>query len=229
MRLFWSCFAAALSAALLSAAAVADEVAVLKMDFYYGGTKIADTTETLTFADGAYEIKSHAAAVGLAKLLHGDVTLESRGVLDDEQGLRMTAYYQKRGRRSEQRARLSAAGDVLQLQRGDEAREEAVTLPVFDYLTAVYRSFAVGKPVGGTLAVTNGWRLRDYVYTVEGEETVETGMGDMKAVLLSRTSERGARKVWLAPALDYLPVRLYVNDKGHEFETIAQDVSLQRQ
>ena len=198
--------------------------ATLRMDFYYGGVHIADTTDVLTFSsDGAYHIKSHATAIGLAKVLHGDVIIESNGVVDDDIGLRMTAYYEQRGRRKEQRAALATDGSLLRLQRGDETREEEATGAVFDYLTSVYRSYVKGAAVGGALMVTNGWRLREYEYEVVGEEKVQTGMGEVDAVLLRRESDRGERKVWLAPNLDYLPVRWYVDDKGHEFETIVRE------
>lgn len=198
----------------------------LSLEFYYGETKVADVTEVLTLApDGkSYELTSHAAAVGLAKLLHGDSSSSSRGRVDETHGLLMSVYQAARGNRPPQRAERQE-GRLL-LQRGDERREVAVSAdtPVFDHLTAIYRSHILGRPVAGVFQHTNGWRFKEYDYQIVGTETVDTGMGEMEAVLMTRESARGERKIWLAPALDYLPVRVYVNDKGHEFTTILKGV-----
>lgn len=218
-----------LSGILFAAAADAADTAergdvTLYMDFYYGDIKIADVTESLRFVGDEYELNSMATAVGLAKVLHGDVISASRGKVDEQNGLLMTMYSAQRGRSAPKAAVLT--GDILRLKRGEETREEIVSAPVFDYLSAVYRSYILGAPTGGTLWLTNGWRLREYIYTVEEEEIIETGMGEMRAVPLSRTSERGERKIWLAPELNYLPVRLYIDDKGHIFQTIINRADL---
>lgn len=196
----------------------------LSLEFYYGEVKAADVTEVLTFSEdgSAYELSSDAIAVGLARLLYGDSSSHSSGVVDATHGLLMTRYQQTRGSRAPQQAVLE--GGTLHLQRGEETREEAVTPPLFDHLSAVYRSYLLGRAAAGRIQYTNGWRLTEYEYVHGGSEVVETGMGEMEAVLLTRESARGVRKIWLAPQLDYLPVRLYVDDKGHEFTTIVQQV-----
>lgn len=206
-------------------AANADGI-TLHFDFYYGGTKAADVTDVLTLSEdnNTYRLESYSEAVGLAAIFHGDVSLASSGEVNASDGLRTTMYYEKRGRREEQMAQRQTTGQ-WQFRRADEQRTEAVNEPLFDYLTAIYRSYILGAPSGGTLSFTDGWRLRDYVYTVIDEEEVETGMGKMNAILLTRDSKRGERKIWLAPSLNYLPVRLYVDEKGHILETVINSVS----
>ena len=202
--------------------AAAEKQAVLTMEMYYGDTKIADVRDQLQIGADHYEINSTAAAVGLAKILHGDSSFFSSGEVDSTHGLLMTVYQGNRGRRDPQQA--VRMGDQLQLQRGEETRTEQLSEPLFDYLSAIYRSYALGTVAIGKLKFTNGWRLRDYDYVIEGEETVMTGMGEIATVVIRRDSERGARRIWLAPSLDYLPVRLYVDEKGHEFTMIVQSV-----
>lgn len=201
----------------------------LSFTFFYGETKIADVRDELTFApDGEggreYRIESHAAAVGVAKLLHGDTRFESRGRVEAEEGLLMTLYAQARGRRAPQSARRQ--GGTLWLRRGEEVREERLGEgeALFDYLSAVYRAYALGRVAAGRVRYTDGWRLTEYEFEVRGRETVQTGLGEMEAVVVVRESERGVRKMWLAPALNYLPARLYVDEKGHEFTTVLQAV-----
>lgn len=212
-----------LAAAGFCLAASADGV-TLRMDFYYGTIKAAEVQEVFNLsADGkTYEIESKGTAVGLAKVLYGDTWSYSSGYTDETHGLLMTVYAEQRGKRKPQRAELN--GEQLLLQRGDEQRSETVAAPLFDYLSLVYRSYVLGEPTGGRFKFTNGWRLTDYDYELSGSETIQSDLGELETVLLIRRSERGERKIWLAPQLDYLPVRLYVNDKGHEFTTILRSV-----
>ena len=213
-----------LSLIVAYAAAAADGV-TLHFDFYYGSTHAANTTETLHYDNNKknYEIQSIAKAIGLAKILYGDVISSSAGKIVPDVGLQMTAYHEKRGRREPQA--VTYQNGILSLQRGDEQRQEKTPPPVFDPLSAAYRSYVLGYPVTGTLAVTNGWRLRDYVYEQGAEESVQTGLGELKAIPLIRKSPRGMRKIWLSPAYGYLPVRVYIDDKGHIFELIVKAIT----
>ena len=210
--------------------AFATEGVTLRFDFYYGETKIADVTETLDLSEAGdtYTLRSYSAAVGLAKLLHGDVRIESQGLVDEAQGLLMTLYHEDR-KGKKRRARHDLDSGTLHLSEGEKARTEESTGAVFDYLTAIYRSYFLQAATGGQLPVTNGWRFKDYDYVVTGEETVDTAMGSLNAVVLSRHSDRGDRKVWLAPSLGYLPVRLLVDEKGHVFHTIIKEAVLPSQ
>ena len=96
MKIRWAAFLVTLLAC--APAFAKNEPVTLFFDLSYNGFKIAEVTETFTpLEDGGYIIKSHAVAVGLAKLLHGDVVRESRGRLNDESGLQTNYYREKRG------------------------------------------------------------------------------------------------------------------------------------
>ena len=195
--------------------------AVLRFDFLYNGVKVGNVTETFEVdAKGGYVLESHAAAVGLAKLLYGDVWRRSRGRLDPEVGFVPDHYEEKRGPRPRQEAVFDRARGVVALSRGeDEEREETMDGAVYDYLNALYLSYVLGAPLDGEIAVTDGWRLKLYGYQNAGEETVRTPAGKFRAARITRTDGK-KRIFWLAEELDYLPVRIYVDDKGHIFESV---------
>ena len=98
--------------------------------------------------------------------------------------------------------------------KGEEKHKETTTEPVFDYLSILYQPYVEGQLLSGEFAVTNGSDLKQHTYEVAGKETLETGIGQIETVVIVRYSSRGARKIWFSPAHDYLPVRLYVDDKG---------------
>ena len=197
----------------------------LNFHLFYSGIKIAEVTELLSLSDdGGYVIDSHATAEGLAKLLHGDVTRQSMGWVDLTNGLQMTSYYAKRGRRQPQSARFDEAAGELHLKRGNEERVEQVAAPVFDYLTALYCSYILGRVADGKMTITNGWRLREYEYTAGEEEIVETLVGNLRAIPMRRQSPRGERVIWLAKEKGFIPVRSRIDDKGHIVEVVLSQL-----
>ena len=195
--------------------------ATLRFDFLYNGIKVGNVTETFRVdSEGGYVLESHAAATGLAALLYGDVRRGSRGRLDPRAGFLPESYEEKRGPRPRQAAVFDRARGVIVLKRGEhERREEPLEGIVYDYLTALYLSHVLGAPAAGTISVTDGWRLKAYGYENAGTETVRTPAGEFEAARLSRTGGK-TRIFWLAKELDYLPVRVYVDDKGHIFESV---------
>ena len=195
--------------------------ATLRFDFLYNGVKVGNVTETFEVdSEGGYVLESHAAAVGLAKLLYGDVWRRSRGRLDPEAGFVPEHYEEKRGPRPRQAAFFDRARGVIALSRGEgDKREEPLDGVVYDYLNALYLSYVLGAPLDGDITVTDGWGLRLYGYQNAGVETVRTPAGKFSAARITRTDGK-KRIFWLAEELDYLPVRIYVDDKGHIFESI---------
>lgn len=186
-------------------------------DFSYNGIKVANVADTLTINDdGEYRINRTAAAVGLAKLLHGDVINSSAGRVA-ARGLQMSVYHQQRGSRPPQSAMFD--GETLQLMRGDESRTEQETAPLYDYLTIIYSHYVAGEILTGTIRQTDGWRIREYEYETSAEETITTPFGELTTVPVSYKSNRGPRKFWLSPKMGFLPVRSVVEDKGQTFET----------
>lgn len=196
---------------------------VIQSEFFYNNLHAADVTETLRLSKKQYSINSTAKAVGLAKLLYGDIVRQSEGIIDAKHGLMTTLYFEnKKGK--EQRAEYDIQSKQLRLKKQDNTKEITVEGQLYDYLTSIYQSHIMQKPSAGTLAITNGWRYKSYDFLIGKEETIETGLGAIKAIPITRESERGKRTVWVAPSQQFLVVRSYINDKGHVFETIVNSI-----
>jgi len=194
----------------------------LTFKFSYNGIDAAIVRDKFSpLENGNYRIDSHAEALGLAKILYGDIrrTSEGRVVWGN---LETHLYEQQRGSRAPRRAEYNTDSRVLKLQRGEEKREERVAdhTPLLDYLTALYQPYISGEPTPGEFAFTEGWRLRTYEYTLGDLEKVATPAGEFEAIPLRRDSPRGPRVFWVSPALNLLPIKIYVDDKGHVFESL---------
>lgn len=75
--------------------------------------------------------------------------------------------------------------------------------------------------------LVDGRKLRNYRFQKVAEETLETPLGPLKTVKLSRILESDEKTVtlWCAPSLDYLPVRIEQNEKdGDRFSATLRAV-----
>jgi hypothetical protein len=75
----------------------------------------------------------------------------------------------------------------------------------------------------------SGVRLKDYKVDMEGEETLQTPVGDLRTLRVrsSRVKEGSDRvtKLWLAPELDYLPVQMvHENDGAETMRMLLEEV-----
>lgn len=68
--------------------------------------------------------------------------------------------------------------------------------------------------------VADGGRLKTYRYTHAGREDVGIAAGVWSCLVLNRTKDQGDidYRLWLAPALDYLPVRVERTENGVHYQ-----------
>jgi len=148
---------------------------------------------------------------------------ESTGKVGD-QGLQPERYQETRNKRVKV-AEFDAVAGKLRLPSGNEEPLEPGTqdrMSVLLQLSAIGRAdaaaFAVGKVLPFKVAGSShsdNWRFR-----VAGKETLSTGMGNVEAVHLVRERDHddGQKiEVWLAPAHDWLPVRVLSNEADGDF------------
>lgn len=95
-------------------------------------------------------------------------------------------------------------------------------LSVFLQLSAMLSAAPQRYPVGTRVAIpTVSARAADlWTFTVEGEETLNLPTGMVRALQLQRLPRRDydqKAQVWLAPELDYLPVRIRITQTNGDF------------
>lgn len=184
----------------------------LKYSVHYG---LVSGVQTLVWVnEGArYTVTSVASATGLAGLFYrGQFVQTSRGHLTST-GLIPEEFWDRRGDRLST-ARFDA-GRVTWVPAKGEPRHFSHEGTVQDALSLFFQ-LASALPSDARIAysVFNGKKLRDYVYEVRGEETLETALGPLRTVHLVRVgSEEGRFEAWLAPDRYSLPVRVLRSDE----------------
>jgi hypothetical protein len=174
-------------------------------------------TRTLQRQDGNWllrsELKAVVASIGQETVLTG----EPDGRL---QPLRYS-YWQRgvAGRRDRILDFDRERGLVL--RSGDKLRQQPLLEPAWDPLSwqlALRRDLSAGSQTPGSryrYRITDGGEYKEYDFEVIERGEVQVPAGDFEALLLERRfhdSERRLTRVWLAPALDYLVVRLELAD-----------------
>ena len=207
--------------ALLTGGALAEAPA--DFDAYYSVEKAGLTLgrASLRFRQptpGQYDYRLHTRAVGVARLFASSEVIErSHGQILDS-GFRPTTYhYERRGDDKARRAELRFDWQALEVVNDVAAYpwRMDITADTIDRVISplqLMHDLANRDPDENRLIyrIADGGRLKTYLLTIEGEDTIETPMGTFETLRIRRRDTDSDREtqLWCAPALDYLAVQV---------------------
>ena len=192
-----------------------------------GGGSIGDATmiyeqlpETLQ-----YKIKSTVHPKGLASLFVPDLLQISQGNIT-EKGLQPTYYLYQFGdkRNKTYQADFDWAAGQLHLHNVKADKSIPLAEGTQDLLSFMYQFMFVQPLQTMQLSVTNGKKIGIYTYAFEGEESLNSQIGVLNTVHLSRASSENEKKteLWLALDYQYVPVKIRETDKdGKVYELLV--------
>lgn len=181
-------------------------------------------------ADGRYTLRSVAEAKGLLALALSDLVQESEGSVGTL-GLQPERFLYQYGRRADktQAARFDWPAGRLHLRSG--SREQSVPLEAGaqDLMSFLYQFMYVPPLEHMRISITNGKRLKRYDYGFEGEEMLDTEMGELRCIHIARSAaDEEKTEIWLAADYHYLPVKISKTEKdGALTERIATRLHLE--
>jgi hypothetical protein len=196
-----------------------DQVLPPRVDLVYKaflgtqGFLIGEAVYRFEHGDGQYRIATVGEAHGFAALLlRGQGRMESRGTIT-AQGLQPLELNVERGSRDKRETALfDWETGIVTLH---EAKTESLELPTFDPLTIMWQ-FYFSPPVTDRFgfAVATTRRVARYEFRREANERIAWPAGEIDTERWHRRSEDGKTEaiVWLAPSLNYLPVKLRVSN-----------------
>lgn len=170
--------------------------------------------------DGAhYAIDQVAEASGIVSIfVSGRHVQISQGEITP-QGLRPTSYWVQRGQTADKTDSARFDWESAQLSFGTGGDTRTVRLPdgTQDLLSFLYQ-LAYAPPQQGAstrLNITTGRKLDNYGYQSLGEDTLDTGLGPIKALHIGQARQQGEEntEIWLATEYHYLPVKIRFTDK----------------
>ncbi len=210
-----------LSSALLACSAFAQPPP--DFDAYYGVEKAGLTMgrATLRFRQpvpGYYDYRLRTTAVGVARLMVSSEVIErSRGKIVDTGFQPTTYHYERRGDDKARRAELRFDWQALEVLNDVAAYpwRMDITPDTIDRVISplqLMHDLANRDPGQARLTyrIADGGRLKTYLLTIEGEQTIETPAGRFRALHIRRRDTDSDREthLWCAPELDYLAVQV---------------------
>lgn len=169
-------------------------------------------------ADGGWR------AVNRSSLLFMGIEESSRFLLDGEQLVSQSYDYQRKGMSKKQNLRLEFAedGGYKAFSPKGDGEVDSPT-PIYDMLNHQMQlriDLACGEPRSEySYPIARRNRVSEYSYRRIGEQLIETPVGQLQTLLLER-GDPGDKldRIWLAPELGYLIVRLVHQEDGETAE-----------
>lgn len=216
---------------------VLNEPAAIDMDYDIrrNATAAAAGTTHVSYRqkeDGSYTLKSQSEAKGLVSLFFSGLTQTSEGVVTNK-GLKPAKFSYQYGDNEDKSQRASFDWQAAKLTLKTKKSTNTVDLPAGtqDLLSFMYQFRFVPPLEQMNLSVTNGKRVRSYAYGFEGEDHVQTKLGKLRSIHISRSGDEGDEKteLWLAIDYQYLPVKIRVTEKDGDVieQTVTRIASIQ--
>jgi hypothetical protein len=232
MRKLLSLLTATLATMLLATSAYAEAAVPRPFSATYSVTFRGIGAGTITFdfahdaATGRYIYETHASPTALARLFVSKAAMERSVMEIDDAGTRPIEWRLDDGKAgSEGDGKLNfdwsrklvtgvVEGETIELaaEPGTQDRS-SISIAV---TTALLRGV---EP--GTIPLIDDNRIKRYAYTKKEAATVDSALGKLDTVIYESTREGSNRtaRFWMAPSLEFLPVRAEQIRKG-KVETV---------
>lgn len=221
-----------LLAPLLHAASLPDFEAIYKVK--RGGLRIGTTSIALTTAsDNRYLYETRSTPTRLVSWFLAERLHEtSRGTLNAA-GVRPDEYrYQRSGGSRDRTVDLIFDWQDMTVENrvGDSNWKMQIPSGTLDKLVSQV-AMMLALQQGQTDIVFNiadGGKLKEYRFRQVGRETLELPAGTFETVKITKLRKNRKREtyIWCAPALNYLPVRIWQREKdGSEYQSDLESFS----
>jgi len=186
-----------------------------------GVLRIGTSTVSLdNGASGSYRYESRSTPTPLISWLFKDKLREtSIGTLTDNSVRPDKYHYSRSGGRKERQEELTFDWQSMTVSNHVEGDRWKMDIPAgaLDQLAsqlAMMLALRAGE-TDITLKIADDEKLKDYHFRVIGRETLELPAGSFDTVKIIKVRENKNREtyVWCAPALNYLPVRIWQREK----------------
>ena len=194
----------------------------------------ADGKATITYnliEGNQYRIKWLTEGSGFAALLFPDLLQTSDGLLT-KTGLQPNQYSYQFGKKADKSrfANFDWSAKKVMLQTVKGTKTEELPEGTQDLLSFMYQFMHVAPLQHMQLPIVNGKKLRIYDYSFEGEEQVNSTLGEIKTIhILHSGNDEEKTELWLAIDYQYVPVKIRkIENDGKVVEMLATRITTNR-
>ena len=198
-----------------------------------GGSAVGKATISYNLIENMqYRISWLTEGTGMMALLFPELLQTSDGELT-KTGLRPSHYLYQFGKKADKTRAASfdwqAKKVILQTAKG--TKTEDLPEGTQDLLSFMYQFMHVPPLQHMQMPIVNGKKLRIYDYSFEGEEQINSSLGELKTIhiLHSGSSEEEKTELWLAIDYQYVPVKIRkIESDGSVVELLATRITTNR-
>ncbi len=201
-------------------------------------TKIDGSTEgtakiTYNLTDGShYQLSWLTQASGFIALLLPDLLQTSEGLLT-KTGLQPANYLYKFGNKADKTrtANFDWQAKKVVLQTSKETLTEDLPEGTQDLLSFMYQFMYVEPLHKMEIHIATGKKLTTYDYSFEGEENINSTLGELKTIHITHSGNDDEERIelWLALNYQYVPVKIRKTEKnGKVYELVATRINTNR-
>jgi hypothetical protein len=178
-----------------------------------------------------YTLETEGEVTGLVGLfMSGKMIQKSRGRISSL-GLMPEQYEMQRLSGKKESLRFDYDANLIESNKGKRMLELPLLTGAQDPLSSIYQlAMAARDDKDGFIVAASSKRVKGYPYRTLGTETLNTVLGELQTLHVTRAgdSEKGAVHLWLALERYALPVKVtYVDEDGTEW--VLEAVSIKTQ
>lgn len=183
---------------------------------YRTGAKVAEMQRVFTRLDnGQYRYRSETRTTGLFAVFRKDHVVEQSDWLFQNGELRPLEYlYEHSGGKKDRNVAVTFDWDAQKITNTVNGQSwrmpaEPNVMDKLLYQLAIMHDLKAGRPELA-YTVADGGKIKAYNFELQGEETIETPLGELTTVKVSRVRTDSKRETvfWCAEKFHFLPVRV---------------------
>ncbi len=179
-----------------------------------------------------YQISWLTEGIGIMALLFPELLQTSEGELT-KSGLQPNHYLYQFGKKADKTrsASFDWQAKKVNLKTAKGVKTEDLPEGTQDLLSFMYQFMYVAPLQQMQLPIVNGKKLSIYDYSFEGEEQVNSPLGELRTlhILHSGSNEEDKTELWLAIDYQYAPVKIRkIESDGSMVEMLATRISTNR-
>ena len=196
-----------------------------------GGVPVAEVKRQLRKTDdNLYIFESHSKPIGIATFFVKDIIVERSEWQYIHNHFQPQRYsYQRTGGKKNRNIKLVFDWEKNKVTNiiNDDAWKMDVPDHVQDKL--LYQ-LSIMHDLNGSneqlhYEVADGGRLKDYSFSVQGTETLQTDIGQVETVKIKRNINKKSITIWCAIEHNYLPVRIEQDDEDGRLDLYIDSVA----
>jgi len=197
----------------------------------YKGTsrfRVGEAVHTLEIGDGLYVIHAITQTVGLVRLFKSYELIQDSSGYYTKYGLQPNRFSEERIEKPASQSYWAEFDHAAQHARFSNGGEVALPPDTQDILSILYQFPPLSDGEIATVSVSNGRKIEQYEFRIVTEEEIDTPIGKLVTVRMSKLHGPGEEglEIWLAREYRLFPVKMRFIEKNGDVtgEAVITDI-----